>query len=128
MKEVVLEAKTKEEAIRMACEKLNASTEEIVYSIEEEKGKLFKAASYKIKAITFLDLAEQIKEYLKEVIANLGLEINFESTIREHKINIGHTDGPVQVLMEKNGFTNQKLFNRVFKELYGCTPLQARKG
>jgi len=109
MKEVVLEAKTKEEAIRTACEKLNASTEEIVYSIEEEKGKLFKAASYKIKAITFLDLAEQIKEYLKEVIANLGLEINFESTIREHKINIGMYSNNNAILIGKNGQTLKAL-------------------
>ncbi len=38
-----------------------------------------------------------------------------------------HTEDPVSVLMEKNGFTNQKLFNRTFKELYGCTPMQVRK-
>jgi AraC-like DNA-binding protein len=32
------------------------------------------------------------------------------------------TDKPVSVLMEENGLYNQKLCNRAFKELYGCTP------
>ena len=38
-----------------------------------------------------------------------------------------HTDAPVAEIMEANGITNQKLFNRTFKELYGCTPSAARK-
>lgn len=38
-----------------------------------------------------------------------------------------HTNDSIQTIMEKNGFTNQKLFNRTFKELYGCTPSQVRK-
>ena len=62
MKEVVLEAKTKEEAIKLATEKLNASESEIVYSIEETTGRLFKSSTYKIKAITLIDLVENIKE------------------------------------------------------------------
>lgn len=37
------------------------------------------------------------------------------------------TDLPVSEIMEKNGWTNQKLFNRTFKELYGCTPSEVRK-
>ncbi|MCD8053462.1 MAG: AraC family transcriptional regulator [Lachnospiraceae bacterium] len=37
------------------------------------------------------------------------------------------TDTPVADLAEENGFTNQKLFNRIFKEIYGCTPSSVRK-
>jgi AraC-like DNA-binding protein len=37
------------------------------------------------------------------------------------------TDLPVADVMEQNGLTNQKLFNRTFKELYGCTPSSVRK-
>lgn len=33
-----------------------------------------------------------------------------------------YTDTPISILIEENGFTNQKLFNRLFKKLYGCTP------
>lgn len=38
-----------------------------------------------------------------------------------------HTDLSVSEIMEKNGFTNQKLFNRCFREIYGCTPTAVRK-
>lgn len=38
-----------------------------------------------------------------------------------------HTDEPVHALTEKHGFYNQKLFNRTFKNLYGCTPSAVRK-
>lgn len=37
------------------------------------------------------------------------------------------TDLPISEIMEQNGLTNQKLFNRSFKELYGCTPSEVRK-
>ena len=37
------------------------------------------------------------------------------------------TDDSIQTIMENNGFTNQKLFNRTFKDLYKCTPSQLRK-
>lgn len=36
------------------------------------------------------------------------------------------TDLPVSEVMNKSGFTNQTIFNRLFKELYGMTPRQAR--
>lgn len=37
------------------------------------------------------------------------------------------SDLPISEIMLQNGLTNQKLFNRTFKELYGCTPSEVRK-
>ncbi len=37
-----------------------------------------------------------------------------------------HTDDSVQEIMERHGFFNQKLFYRMFKERYDCTPREAR--
>ena len=39
-----------------------------------------------------------------------------------------NTEEPISYIMEKNGFTNQKLFNRTFRELYGTTPSAVRRG
>lgn len=36
------------------------------------------------------------------------------------------TDLPVSEVMAQSGFTNQTIFNRLFKELYGMTPRQSR--
>lgn len=112
MKEVILEAKSKEEAIRLACEKLNASEEEIIYSIEEEKtGKLFKSTSYKIKANTLTNLVEEVKDYLKEIIENLGLNIQFESSLRDRKITIKMYADNNAILIGKDGKTLKALEN-----------------
>lgn len=37
------------------------------------------------------------------------------------------SDMSVSEAMERNGFTNQKLFNKTFKQIYGCTPSSVRK-
>lgn len=37
------------------------------------------------------------------------------------------TDLPVGTLAEKHGFTNDKLFHRLFRERFHTTPLQLRK-
>ena len=126
MKEVIIEAKTKEEAIRLATEKLNANIDEIIYTIEEEKGRLFKAANYKIKAMTLIDLVEKIKEYLEEVIKNLGMEANFETSVRDRKINIGMYSDNNAILIGKNGQTlkaletlvKQKIMNEYRTSIY----------
>ena len=36
-------------------------------------------------------------------------------------------DTPIYEIAEQNGFHNQKLFNRTFKSIYGCTPSSVRK-
>ncbi|WP_195979655.1 helix-turn-helix domain-containing protein [Blautia luti] len=36
------------------------------------------------------------------------------------------TDLPVSEVMNESGFTNQTIFNRLFKNLYGMTPRQSR--
>ncbi len=110
MKEVILEAKSKEEAIRLACEKLNASESEIIYSIKEETtGRLFKSSTFKIKATPLIDLVEEIKNYLKEVITNLGLEVQFESSIRDRVINIAMYADNNAILIGKEGKTLKAL-------------------
>ena len=37
-----------------------------------------------------------------------------------------NTDMSISEVMSESGFTNQTIFNRLFKEIYGMTPRQAR--
>lgn len=41
--------------------------------------------------------------------------------------DLTNTDNTISELMERHGFRNQKLFNQIFREIYGCTPSQKRK-
>lgn len=61
---------------------------------------------------------------------NMGISfLQYVNEVRLSHIYQGllETDLPIADLMEENGFSNQKLFNRSFRELYGCTPSSVRK-
>ncbi len=60
---------------------------------------------------------------------NMGISfIKYVNQVRVNHIyqEILHTDDSIQEIMERHGFFNQKLFYRMFKERYGCTPREAR--
>ncbi len=93
----------------------------------------FVEASYQTP-LSLQDAAELIgigKEYFCRFFKkNMGIPfLQYVNQVRISHIyqDLIHTDLPVQEIMEKNGFTNQKLCNRMFKELYGCTPSKVRK-
>lgn len=61
---------------------------------------------------------------------NMGISfLQYLNEVRLSHIYQGlmDTELPIAELMEENGFSNQKLFNRSFKALYGCTPSSVRK-
>lgn len=71
------------------------------------------------------------KEYFCRFFKN-NMGISFMQYLKQVRVShiyqdLIHTDLPVAEIMEKNGFTNQKLCNRTFKEQYGCTPSKIRK-
>lgn len=84
--------------------------------------------------ISLQDVADLLgfrKEYFCRFFKkNIGISfLQYLNTVRASHIyyDLIHTEEPIQSLMEKNGFTNQKLFNHTFKQLYGCTPSHIRK-
>lgn len=82
---------------------------------------------------------------LNDIAGKLGLEkeyfcrffkkymnMSFLQYLNEIRVShiyqdLENTSLSIAEIMEKNGFTNQKLFNRTFKSLYGCTPSSVRK-
>lgn len=42
--------------------------------------------------------------------------------------DITGTQDNITVIAEKHGFTNYRMFTRMFREIYGCTPASLRKG
>ena len=105
MKLEVFEGKTKEEAKEKALEALNVSEKEMFCKEEEIKGKLFKATIYKCSAIKISDIAEFLKEKLTELLNNMGIESQFETSVREEQINIKMYSDKNSILIGKNGQT-----------------------
>lgn len=101
---VVIEAKTLIEAVENAKNKL--ATEKIIYkSKERESGKIFKTKIYEVTAIREMDLIAEIKDYLKEVVEGLGLQVNFETSKENDTYYITMYSNNNSALIGKNGKT-----------------------
>ena len=103
----VVEAKTLIEAVEK--EKNLLHTDKIYYTTEEKKGGLFKGKLYQVSAISYPEILEEIKNYLKEIIEGLGLEVKFETSINEEIFNITMYSDNNPILIGKNGQTLKAL-------------------
>jgi AraC-like DNA-binding protein len=97
------------------------------------------------KAINYIQLHYSEHISLSEIASHLALNPEYFS--RMFKKNMGftfleylnqirlthiyedliHTEDSITRIQERHGFTNYKVFNRMFKESYGMTPSMARK-
>ena len=101
----VFEGKTPEEAKEKALEALGVTEKEMYFKEEEIKGKLFKATTYRCKAIKMTDIADFIKEKISELVSNMGIDAKFESNVREEQINIKMYSDKNNILIGRNGQT-----------------------
>ena len=106
---VVTEAKTKDEAIQKALEELKVNLEDIMYTQEKIKGKLFKADTIKITAYTKDEVIIFMKDFIKELVNNMGIEVSFESNIREDQFNIKMFSDNNAILIGKNARTMKSI-------------------
>ncbi len=111
MEAKIYEGKSETEALEKALKALKVSEEEVLYNTEEVKGKLFKAASAKIKVISISEIENFIKEYLKTLLDDMGIEVSFESRIREKQLYIKMYSNNNPILIGKNGQTLESLQN-----------------
>lgn len=84
--------------------------------------------------ITLQDAANQVgltREYFCRLFKkNMGTSfVRYLHSVRVIAVaqELRKSDAPISELMERHGFHNQKLFNQMFREIYGCTPTQKRK-
>lgn len=84
--------------------------------------------------ITLQEAADELglnKEYFCRFFRqNTGTSfIRYVNQVRIDHIyqDLLYTDGSVQEIMERHGFFNQKLFYRMFKERYECTPRELKR-
>lgn len=76
------------------------------------------------------DLVGFSKEYFCRFFKK-HMNLSFLQYLNEVRIThiyqeLNNTDTPISILQEEHGFTNQKLFNKTFKEMYGTTPSAIR--
>ena len=117
MKKEVISAKTLEEAKTQACEKLNASLEELVISEKEVKAGLF-SKKVEIVAITKSELNKYIKDYILELVKNIGINVNIETKVNNDIPTFNIITDQSSILIGRNGRTIEALQNITSQMIY----------
>ncbi len=119
----VTQGKTLLEAVENA--KNDLHTEKIYYTVEEKKSGILKGTTYEVTAISYQELLEGTKNFLKTIIESMGLTINIETVISEEQFIINMYSDNNNILIGKNGGTLKALetiCRAKIKKEWGITP------
>ena len=110
MKKYNYEAKTKEEAIIKALDELNATKDNIIVKVLEEKQGLLKK-QVKIEVIKINDLIDYLKECITTIMNLMNIQSNLEVRVRENNIEIKIFSDKNSILIGKDGKNLESLQN-----------------
>lgn len=104
------EGKELEIILSEICNELNITKDDFYYKYTEKKNGLFnKNSIYSVEVILKRDLVIYVKEYLEELLTNMGLEVNFETKLRDDVIYVKIYSSNNPVLIGKGGNTLKSL-------------------
>ena len=104
------EGKELEEVLEAICNEYNVTKDDFYYHYAEKKNGLFnKNITVEVSAYLKKDLLEYTKEYLEELLTNMGLKVNFETKMREDSMYIKIYSDNNSVIIGKGGNTLKAL-------------------
>ena len=118
MEKYVFDGKTEEEVILKALNELNVKEDELLYTINEEVSGLLKKKKYIMNVVLKTDILEFAKKYIKDIVNNMGLDVNLETKRNENNIQIRLFSDNNQILIGKNGRTLSSLQTLVRQAIY----------
>lgn len=108
------EGKELDSVIESALEELKITEKEAIIITEEiSKGALLKKKTVKIKIYLYKDIQDCVKEYLKKLTDLMGLNVTFETKLREEQIYIKMYSDNNSILIGKDGKTLSALLTIV---------------
>jgi len=117
MKKYEFTAKTFEDAKEEALKALNATEDNLIIKVLEEKNSLLKKST-KIEVIEYNEIINFTKEVINEITNLMGLTINLEVRRKDSTISIKIFSDHNAVLIGKNGYTISALQTIVRQILY----------
>ncbi len=99
------EGKKETDVLNKALEDLNVTEQEILYKKEQIKGGFLKGETTKFIIARITDIQEELKTYLQNLLEQMGLEVKFETNIRDNQINIKMFSDNNSILIGKDGKT-----------------------
>jgi len=118
MKFEVFEGKEEKEVLTQALETLKCTEEDIVTLVEKSKSGLLKKETVSMKVFKMEDITLFIKDYLHEITKGMGLDVSFESKIRDRQISIKMYSNNYSILIGHNGQTLKALTTIVKQVVY----------
>ena len=109
MEKIVKEGKDLEIVLKNLLEENSLSQDEIFYKYYNKKSGLFGKSNVVVEAIIKNDLIEYIKQYLIDLVTNMGFDVSLETKIREDSIYIKLYSNNNSILIGKNGNTLKSL-------------------
>ena len=118
MKETVFSGKSLEEVKDEALKSLGVEESEVYFYVTKTKGGLLKKEVVTLHVITRDDLVEFVKDFLKGITKDMGLDVSFESKVRDEQITIKMYSDNNNILIGKEGKTLQALTTLVKQVIY----------
>lgn len=100
--------------------------EKVVYKELEEKSGLFKGKKKVIEVVRLSEVAAFIKDYLDELIKNMGMDANIETKVRENVISVAVYSEDSPLLIGKNGRTIDAIKTILKQVIYSKTGMNIR--
>lgn len=105
------EGKTEEQVILDALKELNVKEDEMIKNISVEEKGLIKKKKYLLEVVLKSDIVNYSKDYLKNVINLMGIDVNIESLRKDNQIKLILHSENNNLLIGKNGKTLKALQN-----------------
>lgn len=109
MEKIVKEGKDIDTLLNELLEENDLKKEEILWTTKEKKGKLFQGNLIEITAYKKKDINNTIKNFIKEIVENMGLEISFEIVTKDERTTIKMYTNNNPIIIGKEGRTLKAL-------------------
>lgn len=110
--------KDETELLNQASEELNIPVENLIVKKTVTKGGLLKKDTVNLSVATLDDVVAFIKEYLASITKDMGLDVSFESKIRDNQITVKMYSDHNNILIGRNGQTLKALTTVVKQVVY----------
>lgn len=109
MEKIIKEGKEVDVILDEILTENNLSKDEIIYTISDKKGKLFQGNLKEVTVYKKETINNEIKNYLKDLVENMGLEVKFELSTKDERTTIKMYSNNNPILIGKNGQTLKAL-------------------
>ncbi len=117
MEKISKVGKNFEDTLAQILEENNLTQDEVIYKTGETKKGLFKSSTTEVIVYKKSDIYDFVKEFLKEIINNLGLEVSFETKQVHDRTVIKMYSNNNNILIGHNGNTIKALENLVKQKI-----------